>query len=89
MASGELYAFGWIGSALLSAVIASSKNRNGCGWCALGVATGPLALLASVLMPARPAPGPASDDADPPETAPDPGASERPVGEGERDGGVA
>jgi hypothetical protein len=67
MAGGELYAFGWIGSALLSAVIASSKNRSGCAWCALGVAAGPLALLASVLMPARTAQGdpPGSAEVDP------------------------
>ncbi len=69
MASGELYAFGWIGSALLSAVIASSKNRSGCGWLAMGVVAGPLGLLASVLMPARPAPSAPTADTDvaPPE----------------------
>ena len=70
MASGELYAFGWIGSALLSAVIASSKNRNGCGWLAMGVVAGPLGLLASVLMPARPEP--TSIESDAASTSPEP-----------------
>ena len=73
MAAGELYAFGWIGSALLSAAIASSKNRSGCGWLALGVVAGPLGLLASILMPARPEQAPPADGAEGAE------AAERPV----------
>ncbi len=74
MAAGELYAFGWIGSVLLSTAIASSKNRSGCGWLAMGVGAGPVGLIvhpavggvaiaallaAAVLLPARPPPDPA------------------------------
>lgn len=85
MAAGELYAFGWIGSVLLSTAVASSKNRSGCAWLAMGVAAGPIGLIvhpaaggaviaavvaAAFLLPARPPPDP---DAGPPETADDPG----------------
>jgi hypothetical protein len=38
--------FIWLGSALVTAVIASSKGRNSLGWLFLGVLFGPLAVLA-------------------------------------------
>lgn len=48
---GELLAFGWIGSAILSALLGQTKNRNGCLWFLVGIVLGPLGLLVSSLMP--------------------------------------
>ena len=67
----EIYVFAWIGSALLTAVVASSKNRNGCGWYALGMALGPIGLVASLAMPqARPKVPVAEEELDTQESEP-------------------
>lgn len=63
MAAGEIIAFGWIGSALYTAVIGQNKNRSGCLWLALGLALGPLGLLISALIPAAPPIEPAEEEA--------------------------
>lgn len=52
----------WILSGIGAAMIASSKNRSGCGWFAAGLLLGPIALLIVGFMapgeaPAKPLPG--------------------------------
>ena len=51
---GELLAFGWIGSAIYSALLGQTKNRNGCLWFLVGLALGPIGLLISAVMPKKP-----------------------------------
>jgi hypothetical protein len=55
-------------SALGSAVVAQSKNRGGCLWFVIGLAGGPLGLLAAILTPK--APDPPLAGADPPSGEP-------------------
>jgi hypothetical protein len=50
---GELLAFGWIGSAIYSALLGQTKNRNGCLWFLVGLALGPIGLLISAVMPKK------------------------------------
>ncbi len=64
MAAGELIAFGWMASALGTAVVAQSKNRGGCAWFFAGLVGGPVGLLAAILMPKAPEPGSGEATAD-------------------------
>ncbi len=43
--------FVWFLIGIISAVVASSKGRSGCGWFLLGVFLGPLGLILSLVMP--------------------------------------
>ena len=40
----------WIMCGIVSAVIASNKGRNACGWCILGFLIGPFGILLSAVM---------------------------------------
>ena len=51
---GELLAFGWIRSAIYSALLGQTKNRNGCLWFLVGGLLGPVGLLISALMSKKP-----------------------------------
>jgi len=55
----------WLGCAIVSAVIASSKGRSGGGWFILGAIFGIFALVAVAFMPAVAKPEPAAGTAKP------------------------
>ena len=49
--SGVELIFLWFLFGIISAVVASSKGRSGCGWMLLGFFLGPLGLILALVMP--------------------------------------
>jgi len=45
------YIIGWLLFGIISAVVASTKGRSGCGWFILGVFLGPFGLILSLVVP--------------------------------------
>lgn len=49
----EILGIGWILFGIVSAIVASNKGRNGCGWFALGALLGPFGFILALIIPKK------------------------------------